>query len=322
MIVIPVDWDRDEPGAVDRLRLGMLHELAHAEQRDPVFHWVAGLVQGFWFAVPIAWWLRRQLRIDQEFLADNRAAQRFGASSSSYAASLVETAAGRIVVDDGSTICGSGRGDPDGSALLKRVAMLVRCPFPVETTATVAWQVGMPLLSVLLLVAGSRVSLDFGLMEVVERQSAGAAIPFGLGDLEIGPSQGDRPIRLPAPLPDRFELTLDLLADPTVLDEIAIAGVPLGRSREGQAGIVPGPEAWHRVRLVVEGREARVWIDDRPGGPIRRAVPPEEWLTIAIESGQSIRIRDLELSTTTLPPQPTAEATASRPPGDESARTR
>jgi hypothetical protein len=321
MIVIPVDWDGDEhePGAVDRLRLGMLHELAHAEQRDPAFHWAAGLAQAVWFAIPVAWWLRRQLRVDQEFLADNRAARRFGEASSSYATSLVDTAAGQTLVDRGAGIGGPRRIDPDGSALLKRVAMLVRCPFPVETSATVAWRVGIPVLAALLLVVASRVSLEFGPMVAAEGRSEGSPFPFGLIDLEIGPGMTDRPLRLPAQLPDRFELTMDLLVDPKILHEIAIAGVPLMQSGGGSTGRLPGPEAWHRIRLVVEDGEARVWIDDRPGGPIRRAAAPEQWLTISIQPGRSIRIRDLVLSTVAPPPSPASEATASRPPGRESA---
>ena len=65
----------DEPGGdPELLRLSLLHEIAHADQWDPWFGTIASLAQTVWFFLPQIWWLRSQLLIDQEFLADRSAA--------------------------------------------------------------------------------------------------------------------------------------------------------------------------------------------------------------------------------------------------------
>ena len=76
------------------LKLSLLHELAHAEQSDPWFGTIASLAQSVWFFLPHVWWLRSQLIMDQEFMADNAASLRYG-TSSRYAASLLSLADSR-----------------------------------------------------------------------------------------------------------------------------------------------------------------------------------------------------------------------------------
>ena len=92
-ILIPLAFDEPE-GDPELLRLSLLHEMAHAEQWDPWFGTIAGLAQIVWFFLPQTWWLRSQLLIDQEFMADRFAAIRYG-TSSGYAASLVSLAESR-----------------------------------------------------------------------------------------------------------------------------------------------------------------------------------------------------------------------------------
>ena len=85
----------DEPGGdPELLRLSLLHEIAHADQWDPWFGTIASLAQTVWFFLPQIWWLRSQLLIDQEFLADRAAALRYG-TSSGYASSLLSLAEAR-----------------------------------------------------------------------------------------------------------------------------------------------------------------------------------------------------------------------------------
>ena len=48
----------------------------------------APLAQSVWFFIPFLWWLRVQLRTDQEYLTDYRTAQIAG-SAPGYAARLV-----------------------------------------------------------------------------------------------------------------------------------------------------------------------------------------------------------------------------------------
>ena len=77
----------DEPVA---LRYVLAHEWSHVEKRD-AWAWnlacLAGLVL---FYQPLFWWLRRQLRLCQDYLADARAVA--AGSAEDYAAFLVRLA--------------------------------------------------------------------------------------------------------------------------------------------------------------------------------------------------------------------------------------
>ncbi len=88
LIPEPLDLPSDDP---EPLRLSFLHELAHIARSDHWFGTVASLAQTVWFLLPHTWWLRSQLLIDQEFLADCSAASRYG-TSSGYASSLLSMA--------------------------------------------------------------------------------------------------------------------------------------------------------------------------------------------------------------------------------------
>ena len=90
-IMIPAEFDRPE---FDRelLKIILIHELAHADQGDSKFSAAASLAQSLWFFLPFPWWLRAQLRMDQEFVADQRTVLMAG-SSAGYATRLVGLAA-------------------------------------------------------------------------------------------------------------------------------------------------------------------------------------------------------------------------------------
>ena len=89
-ILIPAMLDQSG-GDRELLRLSLLHEIAHVDQSDPWFGTIASLAQTVWFFLPQIWWLRSQLLIDQEFLADRTAALRYG-TSCGYASSLLSLA--------------------------------------------------------------------------------------------------------------------------------------------------------------------------------------------------------------------------------------
>ena len=55
-------------------RWSLAHEWSHVERHDFRAWLMAGLVRLLFFYQPLAWWLRRQLRLCQDFLADARAA--------------------------------------------------------------------------------------------------------------------------------------------------------------------------------------------------------------------------------------------------------
>jgi BlaR1 peptidase M56 len=135
----------DEPdGDPELLRLSLLHEIAHAEQRDPWFGAIASLAQTVWFFLPQIWWLRSQLMIDQEFLADRSAAIRYG-TSSGYAASLLSLAGPRPGIasvvrpaEIGTSSAIGGKSEVH-SPLSQRVLMLLYCPFRFEPYAPRSW---------------------------------------------------------------------------------------------------------------------------------------------------------------------------------------
>ena len=142
-ILLPSGFD--EPGGdPELLRLSLLHELAHADRRDPWFGAVASLAQTVWFFLPQIWWLRSQLLIDQEFLADRSAALRYG-TSSGYAASLLSLAGPRSGVaaenrqSDLASNVGAVARSSVQSQLAQRVLMLLYCPFRFEASAPRSW---------------------------------------------------------------------------------------------------------------------------------------------------------------------------------------
>jgi len=305
-ILLPPRWDLPQPEAQERLRLGLLHELAHAEERDGLFHWIAGVANALWFVWPPVWWIRRQLRIDQEFLADERASRRFGASASSYASSLVAMAAGTEASVAAGVPFDGMRAEvfrTDGSPLVQRIAMLVHCPFPVESRPPTGWRRGLFAVAGLLLALLSR----FTVVEPSTPTSAAVLKPppatsgrVTIPALEFEPREGasDR-FRLPIRLTPRFELNLELHLPLDALDQVEIAGYRLrspnrepGRLADGGAPRL----AWQDVRLVVGDGDAQLWINGRPARPRKVFTDPEGRLTIRAPGGGPIALRNLDFT--------------------------
>ncbi len=69
-IVLPEDLCGDERA----LRWCLAHEWAHIARHDFRAWLLAGLARALFFYQPLVWWLRRQLRLCQDFLADAQAA--------------------------------------------------------------------------------------------------------------------------------------------------------------------------------------------------------------------------------------------------------
>ena len=279
IIVIPEGWDRPEAEA--GLRLALLHELAHAERLDPLHQWLSGIAQALWFVVPMAWWIRYQLSLDQEILADAKAARNLGDSTASYAATLVAVAIGDRDGDRpevrprGEAVTPSIR--TDGSTIVKRVAMLVACPFPIEPKAPAWWRLALLPASASALWLAARLSVAEAPSPVVSEARGPLVAPFHLEELTAEPCPSPATIRLPYPLPDRFEVTFRILADPGTLPMISVAGVFLGTGQPSTGG----PEVWHDVLLRSEGgriptpdRRQRRRADPRPGCDGRMALDP------------------------------------------------
>src|SRR5207302_8833930 len=73
VIVLPADLCRDGDSAA--LRYCLAHEWSHVERRDAWTWHLASLAGLLFFYQPLFWWLRRQLRLCQDFLADACAAE-------------------------------------------------------------------------------------------------------------------------------------------------------------------------------------------------------------------------------------------------------
>ncbi len=122
--------DDSEPGA---LRYVLAHEWSHVERRDAWVWNLACLTGIILFHQPLFWWLRRQLRLCQDYLADERAAA--AGSAEDYATFLVRLAR---VHTFGSAIPALGIGDRR-SNLSRRVMMLVQDHEPLERHCRAAW---------------------------------------------------------------------------------------------------------------------------------------------------------------------------------------
>ncbi len=311
VILSPSQLDRPEAEA--QLRLGLLHELAHAEVGDHQVGLIASISQVVWFFLPQVWWLRGQLRLDAEFLADHRAVGHFG-TSYGYARSLVGFALDPALIDP-SKVSGDRlpaqislpKPFPRGagglaSSLFQRVQMLLRCPFDVEDHAPRAWTVSVAIMMVGWTLMASCLSIQGGRgrSEGMARTSLEKAVrAFRLAELAIAPQRLDNPpFNLRFRMPERFELACEVLAEPAELAEIEILGYRLGPSIEPSSPPhLRGKSSWRKVEIFreAEGSEA-VYVD---GTQIHNTTPPAapaSWLTIRPVPGRTTRLRSLTLT--------------------------
>jgi beta-lactamase regulating signal transducer with metallopeptidase domain len=309
-ILIPTGLDHPEFDR-DTLRLVLLHELVHADRSDLLFGAAASLAQSLWFFLPHAWWLRRQVRMDQEFVADRETVELIG-SSAAYATRLVAMAARTEGVPSLEPIA---RSVPllsgwwwDGglkTPLLQRVVMLLHAPFRTETrpsrrwsTITPAAMLGLAILSSSLRLPPSPASPSPG-----PSASAGHSDVFRVDKFVASPRaamNGGRtlPYTLPLALPSRFELSVEIDAPAPSLARMWIAGYPLAGSRLGG---VPAPEPGpanhpidrHRILLRRDGRDVSLLIDGRDVPVTRTDESSSDWLTIEPPPDQTATLQNL-----------------------------
>lgn len=285
----------------EAVRLAILHEIVHVKRRDPGFAVLGELAGACWAFLPMLWWIRAQMRLDQELLTDLSAADRFG-SSGTYAGSLVNLAA-REAMPGPAADRAKSAGSAGATPLVLRVLMLVRSPFPVERTPPVRWRIALP--SVVL--AGTFLASGLSL------RGAGAPRPvmsdaappphhgtFRLARLEIGghrlPGEGKpTPYTLMCPLPEHFTLTLDVWATPAELPAIRVIGRPLG-AVEPPPPDDPGVAGFRKVRIQKDERAFQVWVDDVPVEAPSAPDPLPDWLTVQTDSGDGTLFQNLVLS--------------------------
>jgi beta-lactamase regulating signal transducer with metallopeptidase domain len=311
-ILIPASFDSGlhDP---DQLRLSLLHEMAHVEQRD---HWhgaLANLAQMAWFLLPHVWWLRSRLRIDQEFLADRFASSRYG-SSSGYAASLLLLAAQR---SDAGPVSGPDESvslEPDKpkaefrSPLFQRLLMLLHCPHRIETRAPRLWSWGLRIAAIVLSLVAASVYIRWPDAEAIEAWSGNRAsasrqafrvMDFVAEPTFVSPSQRAVPYILPVVLPERFDLKVEVLATPRELSHTRIAGHLLGLPRWQSDGKIRSEsatterESWHQVRLVRDRHDFQLWVDSVALPVTMKPDVTIESLTIEPGPGRPLHFRNL-----------------------------
>ncbi|MFO0808094.1 MAG: M56 family metallopeptidase [Gemmataceae bacterium] len=113
----------------DELRWVFAHELTHIRRHDPWSYWALGLAQAVYFYVPWFWWLKRQVRLCQEYVADAAAA---GEQAGDYAAYLVS-----LAKMPPAPLGAAGLGNP--SDLYRRVSMLLESSSRVQGHCPRRW---------------------------------------------------------------------------------------------------------------------------------------------------------------------------------------
>ena len=88
VIVLPESLCDDEQAA----RWALAHEWTQIKQGDFRAGFVAGLARVLFFYQPLVWWLRRQLRLCQDYVADARASRQ-ASQPEDYAEFLIDRAA-------------------------------------------------------------------------------------------------------------------------------------------------------------------------------------------------------------------------------------
>jgi hypothetical protein len=153
VIVLPGSLCRSGDEAT--LRYCLAHEWSHVERGDIVGWHLAALAQLLCFYQPLFWWLRRQLRLCQDYLADARAAEQAG-SAEDYASFLVTLARRQWAAPEPAAL---GLGDRR-SNLYRRVVMLVTPQQPLERRCRPLWTAAAALATVVLLAGIAGIRLD------------------------------------------------------------------------------------------------------------------------------------------------------------------
>ncbi|HLJ93788.1 MAG TPA: M56 family metallopeptidase, partial [Gemmataceae bacterium] len=152
-VVVPASFcEADAAGA---LRWLFAHELTHLERGDAWTCLMFGLGQALYFCLPWFWWLRRQVRLCQEYVADAAAAEQ-AANPEDYAQFLVSLTRAPAVPLGALGVFGNS------SDLFRRVTMLLQDPLRVEKRCPRWWSLATAsgLLGLALVVSGIGLRAD------------------------------------------------------------------------------------------------------------------------------------------------------------------
>lgn len=132
-ILVPLQFARR--AAAEQLRWIIIHELTHLRRRDAWSCLLLALGQAVYFFVPWFWWVRRQIRLCQEYVADAAAAA--AASSAEYAQYLVSLSLFARRRTPEASLAASVLGN--SSDLYRRIAMLLVAKQKVEGGCPRGW---------------------------------------------------------------------------------------------------------------------------------------------------------------------------------------
>jgi beta-lactamase regulating signal transducer with metallopeptidase domain/protocatechuate 3,4-dioxygenase beta subunit len=165
IIVLPGVLCQSEGTAA--LRYCLAHEWSHVERRD-IWTWhLAAIAQFLFFYQPLFWWLRRQLRLCQDYLADARAAEQ-AAMAEDYADYLVGLARRRLGAPVPLALGIADR----RSNLYRRIIMLINNRQPLERRCRWLWTLAVTLGAAVLLGGIATVRLDAGAPADDKKESA------------------------------------------------------------------------------------------------------------------------------------------------------
>jgi beta-lactamase regulating signal transducer with metallopeptidase domain len=129
-----------DPPALEKLRWVFAHELTHLERRDALSGLLFSLGQALFFYLPWFWWIRRQVRLCQEFVADAAAVEALSGGrpegrevAADYAEFLLSLTNSPAVPLAATGVSGKT------SDLFRRVSMLLQNPMRVEKGCPRRW---------------------------------------------------------------------------------------------------------------------------------------------------------------------------------------
>jgi beta-lactamase regulating signal transducer with metallopeptidase domain len=145
-VVLPAGLCESAPD--DVLRWVLAHERAHLERRDAWSALLLGLGRALYFFLPWYGWLRRRVRLCQEYLAD--AAAVAAGRADDYAEFLLGWAGAPPIPAGAAGVSGHS------SDLFRRITMLLKSPAPVERRCPTRWSLfaGVGLLAAAVVAAG------------------------------------------------------------------------------------------------------------------------------------------------------------------------
>lgn len=305
-IVIPAAL---EDANTPALPIALRHEWIHARHGDSRWSYVSALSQCLWFFVPAVVWLRRQMNIDQEYLADHASAQT-NATPSEYAAELLNATLPIQPVQP------SGVGAPAKRTrrrpLIARISMLLHSPVPIEPHPPASWiclAIASFTTAVLALghVAASGVPLPF---DAAPKPPPTA--PYSARFATVVVSAPDLPRAAPAAntllahLPPRFECTLLISRESLRRANLQLFGISV--TAPARSAPEDAPQNLAQVSLQRCGAELHGHIDGRPFQARSPTASDFDNLTLAAARDSLVTLHALTLRESSCPRHPPAEA--------------